>query len=179
MTVRRAFGDLVIECVTGDITDQPDIDAVVCAANAELAPGGGVAGAIHRKAGPQLYTECRPLAPIETGDGVITSGQGLVNKWCIHVLGPVYAHSPAPARELASCYRVMLALAEEKRLHGIATPAISTGIFGYPVEEAAQVALDEVASAAATLGTVRLVRFVLWGQADHDVHRHVLEGIER
>jgi O-acetyl-ADP-ribose deacetylase (regulator of RNase III) len=179
VAARRSFGDLIVECVIGDITDQPGIDAVVCAANADLAPGGGVAGAIHRKAGPTLYAECRPLAPIETGDGVITAGHGLVNRWCIHVLGPVYAHSPSPARELASCYRVMLALAEEKRLQSIATPAISTGIFGYPVEEAAQVALEEVASAGSTLGTVRLVRFVLWGQADHDVHRHVLEGIER
>jgi O-acetyl-ADP-ribose deacetylase len=179
VTTRRSFGDLVVECVMGDITEQSGIDAVVCAANADLAPGGGVAGAIHHKAGPQLYTECRPLAPIKTGEGVITAGHGLPNKWCIHVLGPVYEHSRAPAAELGSCYRTMLRLGEENRLHSIATPAISTGIFGYPVHDAAKVALREVAAADATLGTVRLVRFVLWGQEDYDIHRHVLEGIER
>ena len=176
--MRRTFGDLVVECMHGDITDQPDVDAVVNAANAQLAPGGGVAGAIHAKAGPGLYDECRPLAPIRSGEGVITSGHGLPNAWCIHVLGPVYDRSSDPEGELASCYREMLVRAEEHSLASIATPAISTGIFGYPVGDAARVAMGAVASRAAALRTVRLVRFVLWSEADVQVHIEALEGVQ-
>jgi len=175
--VRREFGPVVIECVQGDITNQPDVDAVVNAANAELAPGGGVAGAIHRVAGPGLYEECRPLALIRTGQAVITSGHGLPSAWCIHTLGPVYDASSDPAAELASCYREMLDRAEGRELRSLATPAISTGIFGYPVEEAADVALQTIAARAPGLRTVRLVRFVLWGEIDHDAHVSVLEKI--
>ena len=177
MDERREFHDVVVECVRGDITDQPDIDAVVNAANAQLAPGGGVAGAIHKKAGPGLFEECKPLGPIETGSAVITSGHGLPNPWCVHVLGPVYASSSDPAGELASCYREALKLAEQKNLTSIATPAVSTGIFGYPVAEAAEVALRAVAQQAQTLEHVRLVRFVLWGEDDHAVHVRELERI--
>ena len=178
MTVAsRTFGPVTVECVGGDITNQPDVDAVVNAANAQLAPGGGVAGAIHRAAGPGLYEECKPLAPIRAGQAVITSGHGLPNAWCIHVLGPVYEQSSDPSGELASCYRQMLDRAEEKGLTSIATPAISTGIFGYPVDEAAEVALRTVTSAAPALRTVRLVRFVLWGEADLEAHRRVLEAL--
>lgn len=175
---RRAFGDLVVECVRGDITDQPDVDAVVNAANAQLAPGAGVAGAIHRVAGPGLHEECKALAPIGTGDAVITSGHGLPNPWCIHVLGPVYSSSRDAEGELASCYREALARAEERRLRSIATPAVSTGVFGYPVREAAEVALRTVAARAEAVGTVRLVRFVLWDERDLAVHQEVLALID-
>lgn len=174
---RLEVGGLVVECVQGDITNQPDVDAVVNAANAQLAPGGGVAGAIHRAAGEGLYEECKPLAPIATGQAVITSGHGLPNDWCIHVLGPVYAQSADPAAELASCYREALVHAEEKGLRSMATPAISTGIFGYPVQEAAAVALRAVAEQAATLRSVRLVRFVLWAEDDYLTHVRALEEI--
>ena len=173
----RSFGDVSVECARGDITAQPDVDAVVNAANAQLAPGGGVAGAIHRVAGPGLYEESRPLAPIRTGEAVITSGHGLPNAWCIHALGPVFAESDDPAGELASCYRQILDRAEEHGVRSIATPAISTGIFGYPVEEAADVALRTIAGRSGDLRTVRLVRFVLWGEKDHDAHTAALEGI--
>ena len=173
--MRREVGGVVIECVRGDITDQPDIDAVVNAANAQLAPGGGVAGAIHRKGGPGLYEECKPLAPIRTGEAVITGGHGLPNPWCIHVLGPVYSQSSDPGAELAACYREALARAEGKGITSIATPAVSTGIFGYPVAEAAGVALSAVAAAAPSLASVKLVRFVLWGKEDYDVHVRALE----
>jgi O-acetyl-ADP-ribose deacetylase (regulator of RNase III) len=172
----RDVAGLVIECVRGDITDQPDVDAVVNAANAQLAPGGGVAGAIHRAAGPGLYAECRPLAPLATGHAVITSGHGLPNAWCIHTVGPVYASSRRPAVELASCYREILARAEEKSLRSCATPAISTGIFGYPVEEAAAVAFPTVVEQAPHLRSVRLVRFVLWGHADFEAHVRALDA---
>jgi O-acetyl-ADP-ribose deacetylase len=177
LTVSRNFGDLVVECVQGDITNQPDVDVVVNAANAQLAPGGGVAGAIHRAAGAGLYEECKPLAPIRTGEAVITSGHRLPNAWCIHALGPVYAASSDPRRELASCYREALVRAEEKDLTSIATPALSTGIFGYPVDEAADVALQTVADAAQTLRSVKLVRFVLWGEADCDIHVRALDAV--
>ncbi len=167
---------VLIECTRGDISAQPDVDAVVCAANGELAPGSGVAGAIHRVAGPGLYEECKSLAPIRTGEAVITSGHGLPNAWCIHTLGPVYEDSRDPAGELASCYRSVLARAEEKALTSVATPAISTGIFGYPIDEAADVAIREVRAEAEHLEHVRLVRFVLWDQADLDTHVRVAEG---
>ncbi len=108
---------------------------------------------------------------------MITSGHGLPNPWCIHVLGPVYASSGDPAGELASCYRQALELAEEKRLTSIATPAVSTGIFGYPVDEAAEVALGTVAEQARTLEFVKLVRFVLWDEDDQAVHARELERI--
>ena len=170
----RTVGALTVECRRGDITDQPDVDAVVCAANAQLTPGGGVAGAIHRAAGPGLYEECRTLAPIATGEAVISGAGGLPNRWCIHTLGPVYSDSPDPAGELASCYREMLARAEERGLVSIATPAISTGIFGYPVEEAAGVATSTVIEQAPQLRSVRLVRFVLWSETDHEAHARAL-----
>jgi O-acetyl-ADP-ribose deacetylase (regulator of RNase III) len=170
------LGGLVIECVRGDITNQPDVEAVVNAANAQLAPGGGVAGAIHRVAGPGLYEECRPLAPIRTGEAVITSGHGLPNAWCIHVLGPVYAQSPDPPGELASCYRRALVRAEEKGITSIATPAVSTGIFGYPVEEAASVAIRTLQEEGPRLASVKLVRFVLWDASDLDAHERALQA---
>ena len=177
MTARQ-FAGLTIECVRGDITSQPDVDAVVCAANAQLAPGGGVAGAIHRAAGPGLYEECKPLAPIRTGEAVITGGHGLPNTWCIHVLGPVYAQSVDPPGELASCYREALARAEENHVTSIATPAVSTGRFGYPVAEAADVALRTVASGTSGHDSVKLVRFVLWDASDFDIHARRLETLE-
>lgn len=172
------LGALEVECVRGDITRQPDADAIVNAANAALAPGGGVAGAIHRAAGPGLYEECRPLAPIATGEAVITSGHGLPNRWCIHVLGPVYAESPDPAADLAACYANALRVADEHGVRLLATPAVSTGIFGYPVEEAAGVAFATLADSA-EVRSVRRVRFVLWDERDLHVHARMLERTGR
>ena len=174
--VTAEAGPARLEVVVADITTL-SLDAVVNAANAQLAPGGGVAGAIHRAAGPGLYEECRPLAPIRTGDAVITAGHELPNPWCIHVLGPVYAQSDDPAGELGSCYRQALARAEEKGVVSIATPAVSTGIFGYPVHEAAMVAMRTLRAQAPTLRTVKLVRFVLWDAADLDAHERALDTL--
>lgn len=166
-----------IECVRGDITAQEDITAVVNAANAALMPGGGVAGAIHRAAGPGLAEECRPLAPIRPGEAVVTGGHNLPNRYVIHTLGPVYGQDKPEAGLLASCYRNSLTLAEERGIDSVAFPAISTGIFGYPVEEAAEVALRTVLETAPGLENVRLVRFVLFGKGDFEVHRKVLESL--
>jgi O-acetyl-ADP-ribose deacetylase len=168
---------LVIECVTGDIAAQPDVDAVVNAANAQLRSGGGVAGAIHRTAGPDLERECRPLAPISPGQAVITGAHGLPNRFVIHCLGPVYGRDEPAAELLAACYRNALALAEEVGLHSVAFPAISTGIFGYPMEAAAQVAVQAIIDAAPQLSAVRRVRLVLHGARDQAHFTGILEQL--
>jgi len=175
--VRRTFGGVTVECVLEDITSQEDVEAVVNAANARLEPGGGVAGAIHRAAGPGLAEEARPLAPIAPGEAVITGGHDLPNRHVIHTLGPVYGQDRPEAVLLANCYRNSLALAEEIGIGSIAFPAISTGIFGYPVEEAARIALGMVREETEKLGRVRLVRLVLHSAADLEVHERVLSEL--
>lgn len=172
--MRRTSGAVTVECVRGDITTQEDVDAVVNAANARLGPGGGVAGAIHRAAGPGLAEEAMPLGPISPGDAVITGGHGLPNRFVIHTLGPVYGQDRPEAELLARCYRNALALAEGNGAASVAFPAISTGIFGYPVEDAADVALQTVREEAEGLRVVRLVRFVLFGQDDLETHERAL-----
>lgn len=167
---------VTIELVRGDIAAQEEIDAVVNAANAELRPGGGVAGAIHRAAGPALAEECRPLAPIEPGGAVLTAGHGLPNRHVIHCLGPVHGRDEPADELLASCYREALRLAEEAGIGSIAFPSISTGAFGYPLDEAAGIALRTVVERAPSLGSVRRIRFVLWGEDALEAHRRALEA---
>lgn len=158
-----------LECVRGDITRQNDIEAVVNAANAQLISGGGVAGALHSAAGPGLAEECRPMAPIRPGEAVISSGHNLPNKYVIHCLGPVYGVDTPSERLLAECYRNSLELADSKGIDSVAFPAISTGAFGYPLEEAAEVALVAVRKVLPQLKTVKRVRFVLFGVSDEQV----------
>lgn len=172
--VHHEVGDVTIELVTGDIADQPDIDAVVNAANAQLQIGGGVAGAIHRAAGPGLAEECGPLAPIAPGECVITGAHRLPNRHVIHCLGPVYGRDEPAEELLASCYRRALELADRQGLSSVGFPALSTGAFGYPMEEAARVALSTTIDMAPTLDSVRLIRFVLYSQQDLDFHTEVL-----
>ena len=168
------LGGVKIEVVQGDITSQDDVDAVVNAANAQLESGGGVAGAIHGAAGPGLVEEARPLGPIGPGEAVITGGHDLPNRYVIHALGPVYGQDRPEDELLANCYRNSLALAEEQEIGSIAFPAISTGIFGYPLEEAAEVALRAVIEKAERLQNVRLVRFVLFGEEELEVYKRAL-----
>jgi O-acetyl-ADP-ribose deacetylase len=175
--VSKTVSGVTVECVRGDITSQEDVAAIVNAANAELRSGGGVAGAIHRAAGPGLAEEARPLAPIEPGEAVITGGHDLPNRYVIHTLGPVYGQDRPEAELLAGSYRNSLALAEEYGIESVAFPAISTGVFGYPVEEAARVALGTVVVEAENLRSVRLIRFVLFGEKDFEVHERVLAEI--
>ncbi len=156
---------------------QEYVAAVVNAANAQLRSGGGVAGAIHRAAGPGLEREARTLAPINPGEAVITGGHSLPNRYVIHTLGPVYGQDRPEDELLADCYRKSLALAEENELDSITFPAISTGVFGYPIEEAAEVALGTVVEEAQKLEHVRLIRFVLFGEKDLEVHEEVLDEI--
>lgn len=163
---KRDLRGITLECVQGDITQQADMDAIVNAANAQLRTGGGVAGAIHRAAGPGLDEECRPLAPIDPGQAVISGAHNLPNRSVIHCLGPVYGVDEPSAELLASCYRNALELAEEEGLSSVAFPAISTGAFGYPMEAAARVALEAIADVAPRLSSVKHVRFVLFDEAD-------------
>ncbi|MCC5886929.1 MAG: macro domain-containing protein [Gammaproteobacteria bacterium] len=166
-----------IECVKGDIARQPDMDAVVNAANAQLQSGGGVAGAIHRAAGPALTQECAAMAPIRPGEAVISGAHGLPNRYVIHCLGPVYGHDGPEAELLAACYRNALDLAEAHDLRAVAFPALSTGIFGYPMAEAAKVAFRTLLARARSLKSVRHIRFVLFDAADLELHTWVLNDI--
>lgn len=173
----RTIHGVTIECVQGNIADQPDIEAIVNAANAELRIGGGVAGAIHRAAGPGLEGECRRFAPIRPGQAVITGGHRLPNRYVIHCLGPIYGVDEPAAELLASCYRQALRRGEQAQIRSIAFPAISTGAFGYPMEPAAQVALKTILDEARGLSTVRHIRFVLLSEGDLRLHERVLEAL--
>ncbi|RMF13267.1 MAG: O-acetyl-ADP-ribose deacetylase [Alphaproteobacteria bacterium] len=149
----------------GDIT-RLAVDAIVNAANEQLAPGGGVCGAIHRAAGPELWEACRPLAPCPTGEARITPGFDLPARFVIHAVGPVWRGGAAgEAQALAACYRNSLDLAARSGLASIAFPAISTGIFGYPLDEACRVATRAIrdwikdAGPDSSLQDIRLVAF--------------------
>jgi O-acetyl-ADP-ribose deacetylase len=171
-------GSVDLELVVGDIARQEGFDAVVNAANAELRTGGGVAGALHRAAGPGLEEEGRAHAPIRPGQAVLTSGHRLPNPWVIHCLGPVHGRDEPADELLASCYREALRIAESKGIRSIAFPAISTGAFGFPAEPAARIALGTVLREAAHLDTVQRIRFVLYDHAALDLHQQVLDEIQ-
>jgi len=155
-----------IEIVRGDLTNQTDIDAIVNAANSSLLGGGGVDGAIHRAAGPGLLAACEELRRTSLPDGlrvgraVATPGFDLPNEWVIHTVGPIYDQHDHPEHLLASCHTESLAVADEVGARRVAFPAISCGVYGYPLREAAPIALDAVATADTD---VELVRFVLFG----------------
>ncbi|RUO77993.1 macro domain-containing protein [Idiomarina seosinensis] len=163
------------ECIQGDISQQNNIDAVVNAANAELQTGGGVAGAIHRAAGPELTEATRPLAPIEPGQAVITEAFNLPNDYVIHCLGPVYGKDEPSDELLADCYRNALELTEKYKIKSIAFPAISTGAFGFPFEQATKIALDTLAGHVSTLSHLKTIRFVLFSDKDYQRYQHALE----
>jgi len=167
-----------IEFVTGDITTQDDLDVVVNAANEDLAPGGGVAGAIHRAAGPRLYEECKRLAPIRPGAAVITEAYNLPNQHVIHALGPVYGQDMPSSKLLADAYRHAVELAESAGLESIGFPALSTGAFGYPMKEAAGVALRTLHEEAPDLEHVRKIRFILFDEAALQKHLEALGELE-
>lgn len=154
-----------IEAALGDITKET-VDAIVNAANSSLLGGGGVDGAIHRAAGPELLAACRELGGCPTGDARSTPAFGLPARFVIHAVGPVWSGGGGGEAELlASCYRRALEIADELGARSVAFPAISTGIYGYPREEAARIAADTVRSSPSRVELVRLVAF------DRETHR--------
>ncbi len=172
-----------LEVVQGDITAE-SVDAIVNAANSSLLGGGGVDGAIHRAGGPAILEECRELRRtrypegLPAGEAVITGAGLLPARHVIHTVGPVWGREAGREAELlAACYLNSHRLAAERGLESIAFPAISTGVFGYPIEEAARVALGTVVEEAQRLEHVRLIRFVLFGEKDLEVHQRVLGEI--
>lgn len=174
---RKTESGITIELKRGDIANQPDMGAVVNAANAELRTGGGVAGAIHRAAGPELTKETRSMAPIEPGEAVISGGHNLPNEYIIHCLGPVYGRDKPEDELLANCYINALNLAEDHRIERLAFPSISTGAFGYPMKDAARVAFDTIMKRVDGLEYLSLIRFVLWGEDAMQIHEEVMEEV--
>ena len=156
-----------ITCVQGDITEQ-DVDAIVNAANHTLLGGGGVDGAIHRRGGPEILAECQKLREeqypdgLPTGQAVATKAGRLKAQWVIHAVGPTYAESKDKSQLLADCFRNSLRIADELGVGTVAFPAISTGIYRWPLDDAARIALDTVRNSDTR---VREVRFVLFDQS--------------
>lgn len=175
MHITRA--GVALELIQGDIAAQDDLEAVVNAANAQLQTGGGVAGALHRAAGPELAEAGRPMAPIRPGEAVVTEAFKLPNRHVIHCLGPVYGVDEPAEALLRRCYENALRLAEEHGITSLAFPALSTGAFGYPAEEAARVALHTVVDRMPELETVKTIRFVLYDAAALRVHERALSEI--
>jgi len=172
-------GSVRLEICVADITTLP-VDAIVNAANRALLGGGGVDGAIHRAAGPQLLAECRTLGGCETGSAKITRGYRLPAKHVIHAVGPVWSGGNRGEDELlASCYRAALDLAAGQNLSSIAFPAISTGIFRFPAERAARIAVGTVAAevTAAPRGLARVV-FCCFAQESADHHAAAFADLE-
>ena len=166
-----------IEVVEGDITEQR-VDAIVNAANTTLLGGGGVDGAIHRAAGPELLAECRTLGGCPTGQAKITKGYKLPAQWVIHTVGPVWRDGRHGEEELlASCYRNSLALAEQKGARTIAFPSISTGAYGFPMDKAARIAASEIEKFLERNGSMEKVVLVCFGKSAFDIHRDAVAEI--
>lgn len=169
-----------LELVEGDITDQ-DTEAIVNAANGSLLGGGGVDGAIHRAGGPEILAQCRKLGGCETGDAKITTGGRLKAKYVIHAVGPIYSRegTERAAELLRSAYLRSLEVAAEHGVRTVAFPAISTGAYGYPIDEAATIALQTVIDylSAQEEEGIRLVRLVLFGRQAYQVFRRTLSEL--
>jgi len=165
-----------VELLEGDIVAQ-EVDALVNAANSSLLGGGGVDGAIHRAAGPELLAECRTLGGCPTGEARLTRGYRLKARFVIHAVGPVYRGHPQDAELLAAAHRSSLELASGHHIRSLAFPAISTGAYGYPLDEAAQVALPTVKRYLEAHPEIELVRFVLWGERALTAYQRAAQAI--
>jgi len=166
-----------VQLVEGDITELK-VDAIVNAANKSLLGGGGVDGAIHRAAGTQLLAECRTLGGCETGQAKITKGYNLPAKHVIHTVGPVWHGGEQGEDELlASCYRNGLRLAVENGVKTIAFPSISTGVYGFPLDRACRIAMNEVKDFLASDTAIERVTFVCFGQSAYSVHQQAFAEV--
>ena len=167
----------LLELVEGDITRQ-DTEAIANAANSSLAGGGGVDGAIHRAGGPTIMDECRKIGGCPTGEARLTTGGNLLAKHVFHAVGPIYRGGAYGEPELLkNAYLSCLKLASENAIKSIAFPSISTGVYGYPIEDAAKIALATVIDYLKTHQKINLVRFVLFGSDAYSKYEKVLKGI--
>jgi O-acetyl-ADP-ribose deacetylase (regulator of RNase III) len=165
-----------IEIRQGDIT-KLNVDAIVNAANTKLLGGGGVDGAIHRAAGPGLLAECRTIGGCPTGESRITKGYNLPARHVIHTVGPVYSGKPQDSRLLTGCYLNSLNLAIEKNLKTIAFPAISCGVYGYPIQEACKIAVDTCVEFLDKHPSLEKVIFIQFSEKDFNVYKNYLNSI--
>ena len=165
-----------IEIRQGDIT-KLDVDAIVNAANTKLLGGGGVDGAIHRAAGPGLLAECRTIGGCPTGEARITKGYDLPARHVIHTVGPVYSGKPQDSRLLTGCYLNSLNLANENNLKTIAFPAISCGVYGYPIQEACKIAVDTSVGFLDSHPSLEKVIFIQFSEKDFNVYKSYLHSI--
>ena len=167
-----------ISVIEGDIT-KLDVDAIVNAANNSLLGGGGVDGAIHRAAGPKLLDECITLNGCETGDAKITGGYNLPARHVIHTVGPIWrGGNNGEPEKLASCYRKSMEVAVANGVQTIVFPAISTGVYGYPLEEAAQIAVSQVVECLNEMPSIKNVTFVLFGAKNYDIYKAILSNLK-
>jgi O-acetyl-ADP-ribose deacetylase (regulator of RNase III) len=165
-----------VEIIRGDIT-KLDVDAIVNAANTTLLGGGGVDGAIHRAAGPELLAECRTLGGCPPGEAKLTKGYRLPARYVIHTVGPVWTGGKrGEPQVLASCYRNSLRLAVKNRIKTIAFPAISCGAYGYPIREATRIAVETTREFLAADDKIEKVVFVLWSEDLYEAYRQLLSG---
>ena len=163
----------VFKLIQGDITQQ-ETDAIVNAANNRLAPGGGVAGAIHNAAGPMLWEECRKVGFCATGEAKITRGYNLKAEHIIHTVGPVYTGAPTDSVFLADCYRNTLHLAAENNIKSIAFPAISTGVYHFPLEQATKIAIRETKEFLEKNKSIEKVIFVCFDENTYQIYKKYL-----
>ncbi len=167
-----------LELSKGNIVFQ-NTEAIVNAANKRLAPGGGVAGAIHNSAGPQLWKECKKLNGCETGEAKITKAYQLPNKYIIHTVGPVYHGTKEDPKLLKKSYLNSLKLADNNKIKSIAFPALSTGAFGYPIEKAAKIAFETIIKYLKGKSEIKLVKMVLHSNNFFEIHKNVLKNINK
>jgi O-acetyl-ADP-ribose deacetylase (regulator of RNase III) len=171
------IGKSLLRLKQGDITRE-SVDAIVNAANSSLLGGGGVDGAIHRAGGPAILEECRKLGGCEPGDAKITTGGNLPAKHVIHTVGPIWHGGRSGEPEtLASAYRRSLEVASQNRCKTVAFPSISTGVYGYPVEKAARVALKTVMQYLEDHPEIQEVTFMLFSKPDYDTYSSALESL--
>jgi O-acetyl-ADP-ribose deacetylase (regulator of RNase III) len=172
-----SIGQASVELVLGDITQQ-EVDAIVNAANSGLRGGGGVDGAIHRAGGPTIMQECRKHGGCPTGSAVITGAGNLKASWVIHAVGPVYSGgNKGEAQLLAGAYRTSLKLAADNGARTVAFPSISTGVYAYPLDEAARIALSEVIKFLKSGSSLSTVRFVLFDDNTYDAYESALDQV--